>query len=123
MNARNLWSRILVIVGGIAMLLGTIDPLEGSVVILAGSALVLLSAFVGQGDRQSRLYWIATCLLIAGGVGAMFALSTMGGIGGDSGHSRWWGVLVLPYPVGWIMGMVSLLVRLVRSVRRRQAAA
>ena len=29
MNARMLWSRILVVVGGIAMLLGAIDPLEG----------------------------------------------------------------------------------------------
>lgn len=123
MNTRNLWPHILVIIGSIAMLLGAIDPLEGSVVILAGSALVLLGTFVGQVDRQSRLFWMATFLLIAVGVGAMFALSAIGGIGGDSGHSTWWGVLVLPYPVGWMMGIVSLLVRLVRSVRHRQAAA
>ena len=38
MNTRSLWSRILVIIGSIAILLGAIDPLEGSVVILAGSA-------------------------------------------------------------------------------------
>ena len=37
MNARKLWSRILIIVGGIAMLLGAIDPLEGSLLILPGS--------------------------------------------------------------------------------------
>ena len=123
MNTRSLWSRILVIVGGIAMLLGAIDPLEGSVVILAGSALVLFGTILGQVDRQSRLYWTMTFLLIAVGVGAMFALSAMGGIGGDSGHSMWWGILVLPYPVGWIMGIVSLMVRLIRSIRHRKAAA
>lgn len=123
MNAASLWSRILVIVGSIAMLLGAADPLEGSVVILAGSFLVLLGTFVSQVERQWRPYWIATFLLIAVGVGAMFALSAIGGIGGHSGHSMWWGVLVLPYPVGWIMGIVNLLVRLVRSVRHRQAAA
>ena len=36
MNARSLWSRSLVIVGGLAMLLGALDPLEGCLVILAG---------------------------------------------------------------------------------------
>ena len=42
MNARSLWSRILVIVGSIAMLVGALDPMEGSVVILPGSGLVAL---------------------------------------------------------------------------------
>lgn len=123
MNRRSFWSRILVIVGGIAMLLGAIDPLEGSVLILTGSALVLIGAFLGQADRQWRLYWTVTFVLIAVGVGAMFALSAMGGIGGEGGHSIWWGVLILPYPVGWIMGIASLMLRLIRSIRDRKAAA
>jgi len=122
MDARTLWSRILVIVGGVGMLLGAIDPLEGSVVILVGTALVLLGMFVGQERRRVLLYWAAAFLLIALGVAAMFALSAVGGIGGASGHSIWWGVLVLPYPVGWIMGVASLLLRLVRSARHRHAA-
>ncbi len=122
MNTRSLWSRILVVVGGIGMLLGAIDPLEGSVVILVGSALVLLGMFLGQEERQVLLYWAAAFVLIALGVAAMFALSVVGGIGGTSGHSMWWGVLILPYPVGWIMGMASLLLRLVRSARHRHAA-
>ena len=37
MNARKLWSRILIIVGSIAMLVGALDPLEGSLVILPGT--------------------------------------------------------------------------------------
>jgi hypothetical protein len=36
MNSRMLWSLILKVVGGIAMLLGTLDPMEGSVLILPG---------------------------------------------------------------------------------------
>ena len=35
MNARTLWSRILKVGGGIAMVLGTLDPLEGSLLILS----------------------------------------------------------------------------------------
>ena len=123
MNARSLWSRSLVIVGGLAMLLGALDPLEGCLVILAGSAFVVLGTFLGQAGRQLRSYWIATAVLIAVGVAALFALSAFGGIGGKSGHSIWWGVLVLPYPIGWIMGILSLLIRLVRSVRQRHVAA
>ena len=123
MNAPSLWSRILVTVGGSAMLLGAIDPLEGSVVILAGSALVLIGTFLDETGRQLLSYWITAVVLIAVGVGAMFALSAIGGIGGNSGHSMWWGVLILPYPIGWIMGIANLLVRLVRSVRHHHAAA
>jgi purine-cytosine permease-like protein len=122
MNTPGPWSRILVIVGGIAMLLGAVDPLEGSVLILAGGVLVLVGTFLGQAERPLLSYWIATVVLIAVGVGAMFALSAIGGIGGNSGHSMWWGVLILPYAVGWIMGIINLLIRFVRSVRHRHAA-
>jgi len=123
MNPRSLWSRVLVIIGSIAMLVGVLDPLEGSLAILIGSGLVALGTFLGQASRQMLVYWIIIFSLITIGVGAMFALSAAGGIGGTSGHSLWWGVLVLPYPVGWVMGIVSLLVRLVRNIRHHNAAA
>ena len=38
------WTRIIYIIGVIALIIGAIDPLEGSVVIIAGSALLALSA-------------------------------------------------------------------------------
>lgn len=122
MNARKLWSRILVIAGSIAMLVGVLDPMEGSLVILAGSGLVTLGTFLSNSGRRMLIYWIWVFLLISVGVGALFGLSAIGGIGGKSGHSMWWGVLTLPYPVGWIMGIVSLLIRLIRSVQHRHAA-
>jgi purine-cytosine permease-like protein len=57
MNTRLLWSRILKVVGGIAMLLGTLDPMEGSLLILPGSGLVALGMFLGGKDRRTVLYW------------------------------------------------------------------
>jgi purine-cytosine permease-like protein len=119
MNTRRLWSRILIIVGGIAMLLGTLDPLEGSLLILPGSGLVALGLFVGKAEHRLLRYWVWVFILIAVGVGALFGLSAVGGIGGKSGHSMWWGVLLLPYVVGWIMGLASAISALIRFFKAR----
>lgn len=107
MNSLMLRSRILKVVGAIAMILGTLDPMEGSLLILPGSGLVALGVYFGGKNRQTVLYWTLVFLLIAVGVGAMFGLSAVGGIGGTSGHSMWWGVLVLPYPIGWLMALLG----------------
>ena len=123
MNARLLWSRILKVVGGIAMLLGTLDPLEGSLLILPGSGLVALGVYFGMKDRKTVLYWTWAFILIAVGVGAMFALSAVGGIGGGSGHSMWWGILILPYPMGWLMSLAGGVVGLVRFFKAKGQAA
>ena len=105
---RNAWSRILMLVGSIAMLLGAVDPMEGSIVILPGSGLVALGVFLGHGERRVIAYRLSVFILIAIGVGAMWVLSWLGGFGGKSGRSMWWGVLVLPYLVGWSMGIWGL---------------
>jgi hypothetical protein len=105
MNARRLGSRILIIVGSIGMLVGAIDPMEGSLVILPGSGLVALGTFLGQVERRLIAYRIWIFILIAIGVGALWGLSAGGGFGGSSGRSNWWGVLVLPYLIGWSMGI------------------
>ena len=105
MNARKLWSRILVIVGSIGMLVGALDPMEGSLVILPGSGLVALGTCLGQAERRWMAYRLGVFILIAIGVGAMWGLTRVGGFGGNSGRSMWWGVLVLPYLIGWSMGI------------------
>jgi hypothetical protein len=92
MKTRLLWSRILKVVGGVAMVLGTVDPLEGSLLILPGSGLVALGMFLGERECRTVVYWVWVFILIAVGVGAVFGLSAFGGIGGKSGHSMWWGV-------------------------------
>ena len=119
MNSPKLWSRNLKVVGGIAMMLGTLDPLEGSLLILPGSGLVALAMYLSGRDRRTVLYWVWAFILIAVGVGAMFALSAIGGIGGRSGHSMWWGVLILPYPAGWLMAVAGGVAGLVRHFKGR----
>lgn len=105
MNTRERWAKVLIIVGYIAMLVGAVDPLEGSFVILPGSALVALGTFMSRSERELIAYRSGVFVLIAVGVGAMFGLSAVGGIGGKAGHSLWWGVLILPYLIGWFMGI------------------
>jgi hypothetical protein len=56
MNTRTLWSRIFKVVGGIAMLLGTLDPMEGLLLILSGSGMVALGMFLGGKERRTVLY-------------------------------------------------------------------
>lgn len=105
MNERKKWSRILVIVGLLAMVTGAIDPLEGSLVILPGTALVTLGAWLGNSRHRRLLVWALA--LVALGVGAMWGLSACGGVGGSSGHAWWWVLVLLPYPAGWILGLVG----------------
>ena len=104
------------------MVVGTLDPMEGSLLILPGSGLVALGTFLGGSDRWTVLYWVWAFILIAGGVGALFGLSALGGIGGTSGRSMWWGLLILPYPIGWLMALAGGVVgsiRLLKNKRRR----
>jgi uncharacterized membrane protein len=105
MNGSRRWPLILVIVGLIGMIIGAIDPLEGSAVILPGIFLVALGAFVGKSRHRRLLGW--AFVLVAIGVGAMFAWSAVGGFGGNTGRSYWWASTILPYPAGWIMGIIG----------------
>ena len=123
MNSSLLWSRILIVVGAVAMLLGTVDPLEGSLLILPGSGLIALGTFLRRGQRSVLRYWLLVFILIAVGVGAMFVLSAFGGIGGKSGHSMWWGILLLPYPAGWLMALAGGISGLIRFFKARGRTA
>ena len=119
MNAHMLWPRILKVVGGIAMLLGTLDPMEGSLLILAGSGLVALGMHLGGKDRKTVLYWTWVFILITVGAGALFGLSAVGGIGGRSGHSMWWGLLMLPYHLGWLMALLGAAISSLRFFKAK----
>ena len=97
-------SRWLVIGGLVLRVAGALDPLEGSVVSLGGSALVAGGAFF---SRTRYRMPVAALVLIAVGVGALFGLSSLGGVGGNTGRSMWWLLLCLPYPIGWLLGLVG----------------
>jgi hypothetical protein len=99
------WSRTLVIVGLAGMVIGALDPLEGSLVILPGTGLIAIGALLGRSRHRILLYW--SFALVTVGVATMWGLSALGGIGGDSGRSTWWGLVLSPYPVGWIAGLIG----------------
>jgi hypothetical protein len=86
------------------MVIGALDPLEGSLLVLPATGLVALGAGLGHSRERVRLYW--ALLLVAVGVGLMWGMSAIGGLGGDTGRSMWWALLLLPYPIGWILGLI-----------------
>jgi hypothetical protein len=97
------------------MLIGAIDPLEGSVFILGGVALVAAGAWLSQNRWRRLIFW--AFVLAAIGIGTMFVLSAMGGIGGHTGRSLWWAVILLPYPIGWVLGVVGAILALTEEFR------
>jgi hypothetical protein len=98
-------SRILAVVGLIAILAGAIDPMEGSLLILPGTGLLAFGGRLGHSHHRRLLYWAFAAVAV--GVGALWGLSAVGGFGGASGRSMWWGILVLSYPVGWLTAIIG----------------
>jgi hypothetical protein len=117
MEKKTKWTRIIYILGVIALIIGALDPLEGSVVIAAGSALLVLSTYLTH-DRH-RVLFLVSCIMIVLGVFFLFYLSSLGGFGGNSSLSWWWGVLVLPYPIAWLFLIVLLIVRGVKKKKQQ----
>jgi len=110
MSTRQRWSRALAVVGLVALLIGAIDPLEGSLVILPGAALMALAAWLGRSRHRTLLYWAFAAVAV--GVGVMWGMSSIGGLGGSTGRSMWWALLLLPYPLGWVLALVGAIRRL-----------
>ena len=110
MDKRNLWSRVIVIVGLVAMLIGAIDPLEGSLVILPGSVLLTVGALLAGTRYKKLILW--SFALVTVGVAALWGWSAVGGIGGPGGRSYWWALTIAPFPVGWVMGIVGGILKL-----------
>jgi hypothetical protein len=110
MDKRNLWSRVLVIVGLAAMLVGAIDPLEGSLIILPGSVIGTVGAMLA-GTRYKKLILWSLALMVVG-FGALWWLSALGGVGGPGGRSYWWALVLAPFPAGWVMGVVGGILKL-----------
>lgn len=111
-------ARVLAGAGLAALVIGTLDPLEGSVVILFGIGVLALESWWHATRYRGPLY--SALALTAVGVAALWGLSAIGGFGGRTGRSSWWGLALLPYPIGWLIGLVSG-VRRVREVFRTAA--
>jgi len=118
MENRSRWARILMIAGLLVMIMSAVDPLEGSLGVAPGIGLAMVGAVLGQ-SRQRGLLRVALIVTVAGVV-ALWALSAMGGVGGDTGRSIWWMLVVLPYPAGWLLGIVGA-IRGIRELFRSPA--
>ncbi len=117
MKEKSKWLRIIYIIGVIALLIGAIDPLEGSVVIAAGSVMIALSTYLTH-DRHRKIF-LGLFVAIAFGVCCLFYLSSLGGFGGKSTLSWWWGTLILPYPLAWLTTIVLLIIRAFKKPKRQ----
>ena len=104
MTARNRWSRALAAVGLVGMAISVLDPLEGAIVALASAAMIAAGAQIAQSRFRAPLHWAVG--LIAAGIMIMIGMSAAGGVGGDTGRSFWWLLLLLPYPIGWLAAVI-----------------
>ena len=107
-------ARRLIVIGLAVMMLAALDPLEGSVGVVGGGGLMALGARMR--DSRHRVYLYCCFAMLVTGVAALWILSAFGGFGGTSGRSSAWGLLILPYPIGWLAGLVGG-VRAVREPR------
>ena len=109
MKTKFLWSKILVITGFVFFLIGTIDPLEGSPVIIFGSLLIAIGAYLYKSKYQLLLNLSFLFLVI--GVGILFWLSSLGGVGEGSNLSIYWLYACLPMPIGWLTCLVVTILK------------
>jgi len=113
MKEKAKWTRVIYIIGVVALIVGALDPLEGAVLIMAGSALLALSTYVSS-DRHSKIFTTSLIMIVIG-VAFLFYFSSLGGFGGTSSLSWWWGLLILPFPIGWVTIITVLIRRAIKN--------
>jgi len=101
--------------GIISLIIGAINPIERSIVICLGSVLIGLSTYLNK-DRHWKIFFISAILIILG-VTALIYISYIGGFGSKSTLSIWWRATILPYPIGWLLSAVTLIVRLSKNMK------
>lgn len=109
MKEKPKWTRIVFIIGIVIFLIGTLDPLEGSLLIVPGSLMMAFAAIMSK-DRHRKIFTASATMIIVGVI-MLFYISSLGGFGGTSKLSNWWGLVILPYPAGWLLTVVLLLTR------------
>jgi hypothetical protein len=107
-------ARIFYIIGVIALIAGAIDPLEGSVIIAGGSLMLAVTTAILKDPHRKIFLWCFVAIAI--GVAYMFYISSKGGFGG-TGRSWWYGVPVLPYPMGWLITVILLVFRGIKKLK------
>src|SRR6478672_11688661 len=105
MDTRYQYARVLLVAGLAVLLIGMVDPLEGSIFTLIGVGVLAIASLLSGSRYANLLTWAVW--FISAGISVMILLSWMGGVGGTSGHSAGWLVLVLPYPIGLVLALVG----------------
>jgi hypothetical protein len=96
------WIRRWLPVAALALtLLAVLDPLEGFPLVLMGGVLTAMAAIQDHSRWRKLAVWGVG--LAALGCAEMVGLSFMGGVGGTTGRSMWWLLVLLPYPIGVLM--------------------
>lgn len=109
MKLKTNWLRIAYIFGIIALIIGVVDPMEGSLLISIGGIFLAVSSYL-RNDPYWKVFTVASVLIIIG-VSFLFYLSSLGGFGGNSALSWWWGLLIIPYPLGWFLSIATLIIK------------
>ncbi len=107
-------ARIANIIGIAFVIIGAIDPMEGAFIIAPGSVLIALAKWQIGVPTLRKQYILAASLTLLGFC-ALMALSSMGGFGGSSSLSAWWGLTILPYPAGWLYLITILIIDRIKS--------
>ena len=102
----------LAVIGVLSLALPVVALLKGQAMMLIPFGLVALSILMLEWGMRRGAPAQATCvhvsaLLTVVGVAALWITSNMGGFG-EGVLSWWWGLVVLPYPVGWLRNLYSL---------------
>lgn len=87
------------------MVVAVVDPMEGSILIVGGAVLAAYASVKLHSPHRGAA--CAGAVLIAIGVGALWGLSAVGGFGGDTGRTSLWWLALVPYPIGWIVSLMS----------------
>lgn len=122
MDTRSRWSKMLIIIGSVFMIVGILDPMEGSVIILLGSGLAALGSYLSTEPNRRFRDDLTIFLLNLVGVGFLWGFSFIGGIGEGTDYSMWWALTLLPYAIGLLLGLGRVIGRIVAYFKAKRAA-
>lgn len=109
------WRKVLYIGGIIMFIAGTIDPLEGSVIIALGSICMSIAKYASS-DRYTK-FFIYSAVFIIIGVAFLWFISSLGGY--DPVEEWWFNILILPYPIGWLIILIILIIKTITAIKNK----
>ena len=103
--------------GLFSLFLGSLDPLEGSILILMG--FIFISIFMKVTHNKFAKYFIFASSISGIGIFFMFYFSFLGGFFGNSTLNKWYLLLLLPYPLGWLLFIILLVTNFFESFKKK----